>query len=68
MEKSEHEALQLQGARARAAKQTFMANPYLKAESMPSATGEALHVWQQKHDAWHLGWTAEDAMRSGFSV
>jgi len=28
-------------------------NPYLKAENMPSVTGENLSDWAHRHDVWH---------------
>lgn len=59
----EHERLQRAGANARAAGRSFLDNPHLKSENCPAATGEPLEVWVAKHDAWELGWRAEDAMR-----
>lgn len=63
MDQETHEAIQKRGANARAAGLDKLANPYLKADAMPAATGEDLTEWVVKHDAWHLGWTMEDAMR-----
>jgi hypothetical protein len=59
------ELLQLQqdGANARAMGRGYFDNPFLRSENMPRATGETLDQWSAKHDAWQLGWTAEDAMR-----
>ncbi len=60
---SMHEDLQKQGALARAAGRSLFDNPYLKSENMPAATGDTIEDYQAKHDAWHLGWTIENAMR-----
>ena len=56
-------AIERVGAQARARGETFLANPYLRSAALPAATGEALSVWQAKHDAWWRGWTMEDAIR-----
>lgn len=58
-----NEDIQKQGATARAMDKTFFENPYLKRENLPAATGETVQQWQAKHDAWHLGWHVENAMR-----
>jgi hypothetical protein len=55
--------LQRSGAEARALGRTFLDNPLLRSEAMPTATGDRTAEWLRKHDAWHLGWTAENAMR-----
>lgn len=58
-----NEDIQKQGATARAMGKSFIDNPYLQHEKLPAATGETIEQWQVKHDAWHLGWTVENAMR-----
>jgi len=55
--------LQELGAEARAKGSSFLENPFLKNEHQPAASGESIDTWQRKHDAWHLGWTAEDIER-----
>lgn len=64
----EKERLQKAGANARALGHSSLDNPYLKSSAMPLATGDLTHEWLEKHDAWHLGWTMEDAMRRTSSV
>lgn len=63
MTKDEHEALQKAGANSRALGQSEIANPFLDPRNMPRATGDSVEDWQAKHDAWALGWKAEDLMR-----
>lgn len=63
MTKDESEALQKQGANARAAGLTSIDCPFYKEDATPSATGETIDVWNAKVEAWRLGWTIEDAMR-----
>lgn len=58
------EAIQTQGANARAAGRSELDNPYMKSDQMPGKTGEDLLTWSAKIDAWMLGWRAEDAMRN----
>jgi hypothetical protein len=55
-----HDALQRDGARARALGRTAFDNPYLKPENMPAQTGETEDLWNAKRDAWQMGWTIED--------
>lgn len=62
------ESLQKDGAEARAHGRSFLDNPFLKSSSMPAATGEPIDEWARKHDAWHLGWTMENAMRGDTNV
>lgn len=64
MTREQSEVIQKAGATARAMGRSEFDNPYLKADKMPAATGEAMDEWQAKHDAWHFGWTAENAMRA----
>jgi hypothetical protein len=58
-----HNALEKDGARARALGRSQFDNPFLKSENMPAATGHSLEEWNAKRDAWQMGWTIEDAMR-----
>lgn len=37
----------------------WSANPYLKRENMPGATGDSLQNWACKHDAWQRGFDGE---------
>lgn len=60
----EHEAVQKQGANARAMGRSQFANPFYKSEAMPRLTREPIEVWNAKQEAWHLGWSIENAMRS----
>ncbi len=62
---TEHQttAAEKAGAEARARGASFLDNPYLRAEAMPAATGATLADWRALHDAWHRGWTLEDAIR-----
>lgn len=56
--------LQRLGANARAQGRCEMDNPYLKDASLPRQSGDSFELWKEKHDAWHLGYIAENAMRS----
>lgn len=55
--------IQKQGATARAMGKSFLDNPFLQRYKLPASTGETAEEWQVKHDAWHLGWTVENAIR-----
>jgi hypothetical protein len=57
------ERIQKAGAEARARGESMFDNPYLRPEAMPKITGEGIAEWSAKHDAWELGWRAEDLMR-----
>ena len=59
------EHLQKLGADARASGASFLSNPFLRSKTLPANSGDSLEVWTRKHDAWHLGWTVEDAMHVG---
>lgn len=58
------EAIQKDGANARAANRSMFDNPYLKQEALPASTGEAPEEWSRKERLWQLGWQMEDAIRS----
>lgn len=58
------EAIQKHGANARARRESYFDNPYLKAANMPAATGETLEAWNAKAEAWSFGWRMEDAIRA----
>jgi hypothetical protein len=58
-----HEALQQQGAIAKALGRSQIDNPFLKTENMPAATGELIEIWNAKRDAWQMGYTIESMMR-----
>lgn len=60
-----YEAIQKQGANARAIGASQFDNPYMKADRMPVSAGEPLLTWQDKLDAWDTGRQMENAMRSG---
>jgi hypothetical protein len=49
------------GAEARASGVSFMENPFLRHEALPGNSGERFEHWKDKHDAWDMGWKAEDA-------
>jgi hypothetical protein len=51
------------GANARARGESFL-SPYLQPHEMPKNTGESFEDWNAKVEAWNLGWSMEDAMRS----
>lgn len=59
-----HTQIQKHGANARSRRESQFDNPYLRADHMPAATGESVEVWNAKHDAWEIGWRAEDLMRA----
>ena len=37
--------------------------PYFRAKALPGYTGESLHSWKLKVDAWELGWQIETDKR-----
>lgn len=45
------------GRQARSMGLTQADNPYLKADNLPKATGEPHRCWQDKVEAWELGWS-----------
>lgn len=47
--------LALEGARAARGGCSWLANPFIRRENMPAATGESVAVWVRKHDAWQRG-------------
>lgn len=55
--------IQKAGATARSFGRSQFDNPYLKTETMPATSGDTIDEWKGKHDAWHLGWSMEDAMQ-----
>lgn len=63
-------ALEREGARAANQGASWQSNPYLRRENMPEATGESVHDWSRKHDAWQRGFeghgTGADAPRDRF--
>jgi len=54
-----------EGERAAAAGLAWHSNPYLRKENMPAATGETLHEWSRKHDAWQRGFEGSAPQPSG---
>lgn len=44
------------GRDACSAGKPLMANPYFRAQLMPSTTGESFELWQEKVVAWEIGW------------
>lgn len=38
--------------------------PYLKADAMPAHTGEPIHAWRQRVEAWERGWNRAMAERA----
>jgi hypothetical protein len=67
MTRDEQARIESDGARAAAAGRDWRANPYLRRENMPAATGESLHDWSDRHDAWQRGfesWTGDRANES----
>jgi hypothetical protein len=55
----EDASLKRAGARAAAGGLSWQSNPYLVASNMPSATGQSLNDWCQRHDAWQTGFEDE---------
>ncbi|HET9646024.1 MAG TPA: CrpP-related protein [Burkholderiaceae bacterium] len=60
----EESRLEREGALAAAAGLSWQANPYLKRESMPAATGEPFAEWARKHDAWLRGYEGHQIERN----
>jgi len=54
----EDSVLEREGALAASRGRSWQANPYLRRDLMPVATGESLHLWARKHDAWQRGFEA----------
>jgi hypothetical protein len=56
------EVLQKDGANARARGASMFDNPFYRSELMPAQTGRSLEEWTAQVEAWHLGWSMQDAM------
>lgn len=54
--------LSLDGANAYRLGRNELDNPFYKSDAMPLATGETLEVWQQKAEAWTMGFQIEQAI------
>ena len=54
------EKLQRAGSAARAAGIGALMNPFYQSGLMPATTGETVHDWQAKVEAWDQGWLMED--------
>lgn len=48
-----------EGARAARRGLRWDANPFLRRENMPAATGDSPPQWARKHDAWQRGFDGE---------
>jgi hypothetical protein len=55
MGRTSERQIERSGAEAAAQGLGWQANPYLRPENMPVATGESLAEWCRKHDAWQRG-------------
>jgi hypothetical protein len=62
---SEEDVLRHEGALAAEQGRHWFANPYLRRENMPCATGESPQRWAFKHDAWQRGFDGSGDLDSG---
>lgn len=56
MKPGEQAELERQGAKAAARGDQAEVNPMLLLRNMPAATGETLHEWSRRYDAWKAGY------------
>ena len=56
MKLGERAELQRQGAKAATRGDAAASNPMLLLQNMPAATGETLHEWAVRYDAWRAGY------------
>lgn len=56
--------LQRRGAQASEMGWSHTENPLLEPQHLPAASGLSLAEWEARHDAWHLGWTINEAEKA----
>jgi hypothetical protein len=62
MNAAERAELERQGAKAAARGEASCANPLLQQRNLPAATGESLHDWSVRHDAWRAGYESQSTV------
>lgn len=63
MRHGEKAELERQGAKAAARGDGPQSNPLLREPNMPASTGESLHEWVSRHDAWQEGFQVQGGVR-----
>ena len=59
-----YKTLQKRGAEARAQGRSIFDNPFYASDMVPAISGDDILEWQNKVEAWNLGWKIEDAVRN----